>query len=128
MSLSHLLFVGFGGFLGSTLRYSVNELVVRFWPLAIFPFATLIVNGAGSLVLGALAGLSEGRELFSPGIRLFLFVGCLGGFTTFSSFAWETVHLAHGDHFGRALANVGLQVGVGLLAAAGGFWGARSLF
>jgi CrcB protein len=77
----------------------------------------LIVNVAGSLTIGLLAGLSEGRELLTPSARLFLFTGLLGGFTTFSALALESVTLATEGVSGKAALSVVLQVVLGLGAA-----------
>jgi CrcB protein len=81
-----------------------------------FPYGTLVVNVLGCLVIGFLAGLAETRAAFTPETRLFLFVGVLGGFTTFSSFALETLSLARDTQQVAALINIGLQLTLGLLA------------
>lgn len=80
------LLVGAGGFVGSTLRFIVSGMVHRSIPFAVVPYGTLAVNVAGCLALGALAGIGEARSVMSPELRLFLMVGLLGGFTTFSTF------------------------------------------
>jgi CrcB protein len=69
----------------------------------------------GSLVIGFLAGLAEARSFFDAQLRLFVFVGLLGGFTTFSSFALETLYLSRETAVGAALVNIGLQLFLGLL-------------
>jgi CrcB protein len=120
------LLVGVGGFLGSALRFLAAGWVHRFSGSQ-FPWGTLTVNVAGSLALGLLAGLAELRQVLDPGQRLFLMIGLLGGFTTFSTFAWETVTLAQGGQGVRALANVVAHVTLGLAAAAAGYVGARYL-
>jgi CrcB protein len=81
-----------------------------------FPYGTLAVNVLGCLVIGFLAGLAETRAAFTSEARLFLFVGILGGFTTFSSFALETFSLARDTQNVAALMNIGLQLILGLLA------------
>jgi CrcB protein len=68
----------------------------------------------GCLLIGFLAGMAESRAAFTPEIRLFIFVGILGGFTTFSSFALETFALARDTQTVAALANIGLQLALGL--------------
>nr|HPQ66639.1 CrcB family protein [bacterium] len=90
MALKNLLIVGLGGFVGSVLRYSVSGWVQRLAPEGSFPLGTLAVNVTGCLVLGFLGGLAENLEVFAPGTRVFVFLGVLGGFTTFSSFGYET--------------------------------------
>lgn len=111
----NILLVGAGGFIGSVFRHicgkTVHTLVQQYpW----FPFGTLTVNVIGCLLIGFLAGLSESRHLFSPEARLFVFVGFIGGFTTFSSFGYETFILARDVQFSAALANVGLQLVIGI--------------
>ena len=81
-----------------------------------FPAGTLAVNLAGCLAIGFLGGIAEQRRIFDPEIRLFVFVGILGGFTTFSAFSYETASLAHDARLAAALLNITLQVLVGLLA------------
>lgn len=111
----NILLVGAGGFIGSVLRYicgkAVHALLQQYpW----FPYGTLAVNIIGCLLIGFLAGLSETRHLFSPEARLFVFVGVLGGFTTFSSFGYETFVLARDVQPSAALLNVALQLIIGL--------------
>lgn len=112
-----VLLVGLGGFAGSALRYLLGGWVQRVAPVAGFPAGTLAVNLLGCLAIGVLAGLVELRHGLGPSVRLFLLVGLLGGFTTFSSFAWETLELARSAALPLALANVALQVTLGLAAA-----------
>jgi len=81
------LFVGAGGFLGSVLRYLISLIPV---PDSGFPYVTLLVNVAGSLAIGVLAGLASRSGVLNDHLGLFLKVGFCGGFTTFSTFALET--------------------------------------
>jgi CrcB protein len=74
-------------------------------------------------VIGFLAQLAEARGVFTPESRTFVFVGLLGGFTTFSSFGNETLNLARGGELWNALANVGGNVVIGLFAV----WLGRSI-
>ena len=111
------LLVGAGGFLGSILRFAVTGWAHRVVPFAGFPWGTLAVNVIGCLAIGFLAGLGETRQLFSPEARLFLFLGLLGGFTTFSTFGYETLALLRDGEPLRAAANVTAQVLAGLAAA-----------
>lgn len=111
-----IVLVGVGGFLGSVLRYLVGGWVHRALDNPWFPYGTLFVNLIGCLVIGFLGGLTENRQVFNPEARLFLFLGVLGGFTTFSSFAYETSALLHDGQFVAASTNVGLQVMLGLVA------------
>jgi CrcB protein len=109
------LLVGLGGFLGSVLRYGAGGIAQRLAPFgAAFPTGTLVVNALGSLAIGLLGAVAESRGLFGPGTRLALFVGLLGGFTTFSSFSFETLQLARGGQWLLAGLNIGTQIIVGL--------------
>ena len=119
------MLVGVGGFVGSALRYLLGGAVQRAMPLAIFPYGTLAVNVIGCLLIGFLGGLVEFRQLLDPGQRLFLLVGVLGGFTTFSTFAFETLTLAQDAELFKASLNILVQVVLGLLAALTGFVAAR---
>jgi len=114
--MERLLWVGAGGFIGSSLRFLVSGWVYRALPTAAFPWGTLAVNILGCFLIGLANGLAESRGLLGPGLRLFLLIGLLGGFTTFSTFAFETVGLGRDAETARALANIGLQVGCGLVA------------
>lgn len=111
-----ILLVGAGGFLGSIFRYVLSGWAHRVLDNPWFPYGTLAVNVTGSLAIGFLAGLAENRSLFSAEARLFLFIGLLGGFTTFSSLSLETFTLARNTQFLAALTNVATQIVVGLLA------------
>ena len=98
--------VALGGALGSLARHSVN---IAFSHLteSTTPYATATVNILGSVAIGVLAGLIAGGKLhMTPGVRAFVFVGILGGFTTFSSFMLDTLTLEHGHEHSLALANV----------------------
>ena len=111
------LLVGAGGFVGSVLRFLIAGWVQNALPRTTFPYGTLAVNVSGCLAIGVLAGLFEMRQLFGLEARLFLVIGVLGGYTTFSSFAYETLVLARDAEMARALANVALQTVLGLAAA-----------
>ena len=101
-------------------RHGVNILIGRIAHRPL-PYATAAVNLAGCAVIGVLAGLiASNRLALSPAARTFVFVGVLGGFTTFSSFGLDTFTLAREGGYAWAL-NVAVQVGLGLLAVAIGF-------
>ena len=111
------LAIAAGGALGSMARHGVNVLVHGRWPSMRFPLATLVVNVVGCLVIGLLAGLIMSGRI-SPRLhwREFVFVGILGGFTTFSTFCLETIALARGAVMWSAVLNVAAHVGLGLIA------------
>lgn len=114
--LVNVLLVGCGGFFGAVLRYGLGGLVHRSPALAGFPFGTLAVNVTGCLLIGVTAAAAESRQLFGPEARLFLMVGVLGGFTTFSTFGYETLALARDGEVLRAAVNVAGNVVLGLTA------------
>jgi CrcB protein len=106
-----------GGALGSLARHAVNHWTHAHWLTTRFPAGTVVVNIAGCLVIGALAGLLAAERIALPFYwREFVFVGLLGGFTTFSTFGLDTFLLVRTHSPGAALLNVTLQV-VGGLAA-----------
>ena len=107
--------VGIGGALGSIARHAVNHWTHTHWLSTRFPVGTVLVNVAGCLIIGLLAGwLAVGRIALPFQWREFVFVGLLGGFTTFSTFGLDTLVLARAHSMGSAALNVGLHVGVGL--------------
>jgi len=114
--LTNILLVGFGGFIGSVLRYLASGYVQQASKSVDFPYGTLAVNVMGCFAIGFLAQLAESRGVLASQSRLFVFVGILGGFTTFSSFGNETLNLARDSQMMNALANVGMNVVIGLLA------------
>ena len=100
----------------------MNHLVQARWLTLRFPLATVIVNLVGCLVIGVLAGLIASNRL-ALGLywREFIFVGVLGGFTTFSTFGLDTLTLAQSHSSTNAVLNVALQVIGGLLAVWAGY-------
>ena len=125
--MANVLLVGAGGALGTMARHGVGVAIARISPSRVVPYATMTVNLSGCLVIGVLAGLVASHRLtMTPALRAFVFVGVLGGFTTFSSFGLDTFTLAHGGRAGAATFNAAIQVVVGCaLVAAGYAAGAR---
>ena len=107
--MTKLLLIGLGGFIGAVSRYAVGGAVQNLTRSISFPHGTLAVNVIGCLLIGALAHMAEARSLFSANTRMFLFIGVLGAFTTFSTFANETLELMRADKQGLALLNVVLH-------------------
>ena len=109
-----MLLVAVGGAAGSVLRYWMSGAAQRSSPAtgvwASFPLGPLTVNVLGCLVAGALAEIAERRGALTPETRALLMVGFLGGFTTFSAFANETVMVWRSGAGAVALANVTLSV------------------
>ena len=88
-----LLLAGIGGFIGSVLRYSVSGFVQDLSRSIDFPYGTLAVNLVGYFAIGLLSQLAETRGFFTAETRTLVFIGVLGGFTTFSAFGNETINM-----------------------------------
>ncbi|MGV6815191.1 MAG: fluoride efflux transporter CrcB [Phycisphaerales bacterium] len=120
-----LLIVFLGGGTGAMLRYSTGLLVARLTPtgaetphwLTMYPAATLIVNLLGCGLIGLAWGMLGDPEEGNEALRLALIVGMLGGFTTFSSFGWETLDLLYQGRILTAIVYILLSVLVGLFSA-----------
>jgi fluoride exporter len=120
--MTNVVLVGIGGALGSMVRHGVAAAIVRISPARVVPYATMSVNLAGCLAIGVLAGLAASQRVtLSPALRVFMFVGVLGGFTTFSSFGLDTFTLVHGGRAGTAALNLLVQVGGGCALVAAGY-------
>ncbi|MFZ0390085.1 MAG: fluoride efflux transporter CrcB [Calditrichia bacterium] len=115
-----LLLVGAGGFLGSVSRYLASGAVHRLLKNPWFPYGTLSVNVLGCFLIGLLGGVAESRQLFSPEVRLLVFLGFLGGFTTFSTFGYEVFSFARDGQLAAAGLNIVLHLLLGLAAVWGG--------
>ena len=116
------LLVGVGGALGSMARHGLNHIVHQRALSSTFPTGIFIINILGSAVIGVVAGLiASGRWSVSFEARTFLIVGLLGGFTTFSSFSFDTLALVRDGHLGQAVWNVVGQVGLSLVGVWAGF-------
>lgn len=111
-----ILIVALGGAIGSVARYKLSGYVLHHTIDWRFPAGTFVVNVAGCLVAGILAGLAEKHHVLSADTRLLLFTGVLGGFTTFSAFGLETMFLLKRGEVLVAGANVVLSVVAGLAA------------
>lgn len=110
-----ILLIGIGGFFGAIARYAVDTWITDAARTA-FPWGTLAVNATGSFALGLLFALTAGRGPLSEELRLPLGVGFLGAYTTFSTFALESLRLAESGSWGLALANIGGSVLLGIAA------------
>jgi CrcB protein len=119
--IARFFLVCLGGALGSGARYATALWAASAFGVA-FPFGTLIVNVAGSFVIGAVMELLPPSEL-----RLFLTAGVLGGFTTYSSFNEETLRLLRGGMPGSAMMNFGATVAGCLIAGIAGAAAARMI-
>lgn len=112
--LPRSLVVGAGGFVGAGARYLIGGLVHRWLPPT-FPYGTFVVNLTGCFAIGVLATFMEERGL-GPAARLFWMVGVVGGYTTFSTFGYETMSLLREGSTAAAWLNAVGQVTLGLAA------------
>jgi CrcB protein len=95
--IKQLILVGLGGGIGSIMRFLVS--LIPFTQSS-FPWVTFIVNVVGCFIIGLLIGLSAKYQFLDENIKLLLITGFCGGFTTFSAFSAENVHLYHtGNYF-----------------------------
>jgi len=95
--MKNILLVGFGGGLGSIARYLCQRAMP--WYPHLFPTGTFVVNMIGCFLIGLFYGLAEKENVFTPDVRLLLTTGFCGGYTTFSTFAFENVILYKNDEF-----------------------------
>lgn len=113
--MKEIALVGLGGFAGSVLRYKVGAMILPLAPTAKFPWATLIVNGSGCLLIGIMAALIERSTSYNAELRLLLITGFLGGFTTFSAFGFETMALLRTGSLNFGLINILSNLVLGIL-------------
>ena len=102
-------FVGFGAAAGGVLRYWLSNYTYKYFPES-FPVGTLVVNVIGSFILGLVMFYFSEKELISPHLRIFLTIGFCGGFTTFSTFSYETINLFRDAQIGPGLLNILLNL------------------
>lgn len=125
--MDKILIVFLGGGAGAACRYLVTIQVGARLGSG-FPYGTLTVNTVGSFIIGLLTFYFLCRgESVPDNLRLLLVVGFLGGFTTFSSFALETLNLGNGEQLGMAMLNIAANVGATLLAVFLGMMAARAI-
>jgi CrcB protein len=110
------LLVGLGGALGSMARHFVNRAIHQHALTSTFPFGIFLINITGSFLIGLFAGVVSASRWHIPfELRTFVIVGVLGGFTTFSSFSFDTLALIRDGHLDQAVWNVAGQVGLSLI-------------
>ena len=119
--MRQIIIIGLGGATGAILRYLVSGWIQRLSDTPLFPYGTLGVNVLGCLAIGLLGGWADNAEMFSPSARLFLLIGLLGGFTTFSTFGYETMALLRDKAAFAAMMYVGLHLLLGFAAVAVGY-------
>lgn len=108
------LLVGIGGFVGSVLRYLIGLLPIK--PDNGFPIKTLFINVLGAFVIGLIVALAAKNKSINPNAVLMLKVGVCGGFTTFSTFAYETTDLLQSGNIVVAISYALISVILGILA------------
>lgn len=114
--MKELLLVASGGALGAVARWMLGSAILQHTANWRFPLPTFIVNVAGCLAAGVIAGLIIKQDMFSSNTRLFLLTGLLGGFTTFSAFGVECMYLMRRGEF----TVMGLYVLLSVVAGIGG--------
>lgn len=120
------LMVGLGGGLGSIVRFWVGSYVGSKMGVR-FPYGTLLINITGSFAIGMILTLLGLKTHWSPNWRYLVPIGFLGGYTTFSSFEYETLRTIQDGQIGLGILYVGLSVFVGFLAVWGGVIAGRAL-
>lgn len=113
--MTNYLIIGIGGFLGAIARYVASAWIGQRWGRS-FPLGTFAINVSGSFLIGLLMSLFTERFMVNPQWRLFLTVGFLGAYTTFSTFEYETGSLLRDGEWLLAALNIGLSVVAGFAA------------
>ncbi len=108
-----LFMIGAGGFIGTVARYLFQQGISKLLPV-LFPFGTLLVNLTGCFLIGLIYALSERWNILTPEWRLFLTTGICVGFTTFSTFSYETYNLIREEQYVYVSLYIGISVLVGL--------------
>jgi len=124
--MQNIFIIGIGGFLGAVARYSVGLWIGQKWGRS-FPLGTFFINVSGSFLIGFLMALFTERLMLNPQWRMFLVIGFLGAYTTFSTFEYETGALLRDSEWLIASLNVVLSVFVGFIALKLGEGAARIL-
>jgi CrcB protein len=124
VDLSLVLYVGLGGALGSVSRFALTYMI-QSRQLSLFPVATLLINVSGSLLLGFIMRYATDSTLLSAEVRLLLTTGFCGGYTTFSTFSYETAKLYEDGDYRRAALYAALSVVLSLAGMFAGFSLAR---
>lgn len=106
-----------GGGIGAMGRYWLSGYVYRWLPTT-FPYGNLVVNISACFLIGLFMSAMQDRFVVQPELRVFLTIGILGGYSTFSSFSYETLALLRNGETIRAVLNIGISIGGGLGAAA----------
>ena len=120
------LLVGVGGCIGSILRFWLGGYIGEKMGTR-FPYGTLVINVTGSFLIGFVFALLTAKTLWSPNWRYLISIGLIGGYTTFSSFEYETLRTVQDGQLGLGLLYVGLSVCVGFVAVWGGAMAGKAI-
>jgi CrcB protein len=116
-----LLLVGLGGGIGSVFRYLIGLYVHKYLPV-LFPWGTFLINVTGCFLIGLFMGMLDRGHWTAPDLKFFLVVGICGGFTTFSAFSIEGLHLLQNQQTLLAFSYITSSVVLGLLATCLGLY------
>jgi len=116
-----ILWISIGAVLGANLRYWVGDWAAQRFGSG-FPYGTMLVNLTGSFLFGLLVSLTFEHFIIDPRLRILLTIGFLGSYTTFSTFAYESVTLITQGQWGLGLFNLLGSTMLGVLFAALGIW------
>ncbi len=111
-----LVLIGIGGFIGSIMRYLISGWTQRLLDSIDFPYGTLAVNILGCVLIGMVMRMEEIHSVLSAEMRLFMTIGILGAFTTFSTFGHETLSLINDRRLFIAFVNISAHIGFGLIS------------
>jgi fluoride exporter len=115
VNMNQVILVGLGGAIGSIARFKLSGLLLAYTLNWRFPLPTFVVNIAGCLIIGVLAGLATKEQFFTADLRVLFFTGLVSGFTTFSAFGLETFMLIRRGELSIALAYVVFSIVIGLM-------------
>ena len=124
--MQYLLLIGVGGAMGAIARYWVNQLVLSHFGSLLL--GTFLANTSGSFLLGLLVGLLSSHPTFPTEARMFLAVGFLGSYTTFSTLSVATIQLLQKGDMSTAAINLGASIVLGLTAAVVGLMLGRAIY
>jgi|CXWL01.1.fsa_nt_gi CrcB protein len=126
--MMNIFLVGIGGAIGSIARYLMVAVIGRAFYVGSFPLGTLAVNVLGCFTIAFIGALAADKINLTADLRVLLFTGILGGFTTFSAFGYETFYFLETSHFLLAFLNILANLILGLGAILLGHWLGRNLF
>jgi CrcB protein len=119
--MEKILWISFGAVLGANLRYWVGDWAAQRFG-SDFPYGTLMINLSGSFLLGLIVSLTLEHYIIDPRLRIFMIVGILGSYTTFSTYAYESIALISLGQWGLGLFNLIGSSLLGGLSALLGIW------